>query len=152
MPQISPLSVSPTTDAIRSWVPAPFACTCKPDGWGSVCLHLVGELDFATCSPFAQALKKAQDEASIVSIDLQELTFIDCAGLAVIVNAAARAAAMETRLILVGATGQVERLLGLTGPLQAVEMVKFSKGPRRPSKGADREFRATGSRTRDLRL
>lgn len=126
MPQAPSLSVSPT-DAIRGWVPALFACTCKPDGWGSVCLHLAGELDFATCPLFEQALKEAQDDASVVSIDLQELTFIDCAGLAAIVHAATRAAAIETRLILVGATGQVERLLELTGPLRAVEVVKFGR-------------------------
>ncbi len=124
MPQIPSLSVSPT-DAVRGGVPAPFACTCKPDGWGSVCLHLVGELDIATCPLFEQALKEAQGNSSIVSIDLQELSFIDCAGLAAIVNAARRAAAIETRLILVGATGQVERLLDLTGPPRAVEVVKF---------------------------
>lgn len=126
MPQVPPLSVSPT-DAIRGWVPTPFACTCKPDGWGSVCLHLVGELDFATCPLFEQALKEAQDDASVVSIDLQELSFIDGAGLTAIVRAATRAAAFETRLILVGATGQVERLLDLTGPLRAVEVVEFNR-------------------------
>jgi anti-anti-sigma factor len=126
MPQVPPPSVSPT-DAIRGWVPAPFACTCKPDGWGSVCLDLVGELDFATCPLFEQALKEAQDDASVVSINLQELSFIDGAGLAAIVHAATRAAAIETRLVLAGATGQVERLLDLTGPLRAVEVVKFDR-------------------------
>ncbi|HEX5376232.1 MAG TPA: STAS domain-containing protein [Solirubrobacterales bacterium] len=126
MPQIPLLSVRPT-DAVRDGVPAPFACACKPDGWGSVCLHLVGELDIATCPLFEQALKEAQGNASAVSIDLQELSFIDCAGLAAIVTAARRAAALETRLILVGATGQVERLLDLTGPLRAVEVVRFGR-------------------------
>lgn len=126
MPQVPPLSVSPT-DAIRGWVPAPFACTCKPDGWGSACLHLVGELDFATCPLFEQALKEVQGDVSVVSIDLQDLSFIDCAGLAALVHAATRATALETRLILVGATGQVERLLDLTGPLRAVEVVKFGR-------------------------
>lgn len=126
MPQVPPLSVS-LTGAIRGWVPAPFSCTRKPDGWGSVCLHLVGELDFATYPLFEQPLKEAQDDANIVSIDLQDLSFIDCAGLTAIVHAATRAAAIETRLILVGATGQVERLLDLTGPLRAAEVVKFGR-------------------------
>lgn len=126
MPQVPPLPLSPT-DAIRGWVPTPFACTCESDGRGSVCLHLVGELDFATCPLFERALQEAQDDASSVSIDLQELSFIDCAGLAVIVHAATRVAAVERRLILVGATGQVERLLDLTGPLRAVEVVKSGR-------------------------
>lgn len=123
MPQSPPVSVS-ATNATRHWVPTLFACTRRPDGLGSVCLDLVGELDLATCPNFEEVLKRAQDEKRIVSVDLQELTFLDCAGLTAIVHAAARAAVMETRLILVGATGQVERLFDLTGPFQTVEMVK----------------------------
>lgn len=122
MNQFPSVSVSPT-DAIPHWTPAPFACTLRPDGWSSVCLHLVGELDLATCPRFEQVLKRAQSGKSIVSVDLQELTFVDCAGLTVIVTAARRAAVMETRLILVGATGQVERLFDLTGPFRTVEVV-----------------------------
>lgn len=122
MPHSSSVSVSPTNPT-RDWEPAPFACTPKPDGWGSVCLHLVGELDLATCPRFEQVLKQAQNDKNIVSVDLQELTFLDCSGLTAIVHAAARAAAMEARLILVGAGGQVERLFDLTGPFQTVEIV-----------------------------
>lgn len=121
MPHSSSVSVSPT-NATRHWVPTPFACTPKPDGWGSVCLHLVGELDLATCPPFEQILKQAQTDKNIVSVDLQELTFVDGAGLTAIVHAAARAAAMETKLILIGAAGQVGRLFDLTGPFQTIEM------------------------------
>lgn len=122
MPQPPSLAVRPA-DAIRPWVPAPFACTSRPDGWGSVCLDLVGELDLATCPIFEQILKDAQGEKSIVSVDLQQLTFLDCAGLTAILHAAAHATATETRLILVGATGQVERLFDLTGPFRTIEIV-----------------------------
>jgi anti-anti-sigma factor len=119
MPQSPPLS--------RQWAPVPFACTRRSDGWDSVWIQPTGELDLATCPLFEQALKEAQDDTGIVSIDLQELTFIDCAGLTAIVHAAARAAAARKRLILVGAAGQVERLLDLTGPLRTVEVVKFEQ-------------------------
>ena len=119
MPQSPPLS--------RPWLPAPFACLRGSDGWDSVWIQPTGELDLATCPLFEQALKGAQDDASVVSIDLQELTFVDCAGLTAIVHAAARAAATKKRLILVGATGQVERLFDLTGPLRTVEVVKFKQ-------------------------
>ena len=123
MSQSLPVSVSPI-GAARPWESTPFACTPRPDGWGSVCLDLVGELDLATCPLFEQVLRKAQDDKGIVSIDLQELTFLDCAGLTAIVRAGARAAVAETRLVLVGATGQVERLFDLTGPFQTFEMAK----------------------------
>jgi anti-anti-sigma factor len=127
MPKSPALSVSPT-DAICRWEPALFACTPRPNGWGSVCLHLTGELDLATCPYFEQVLREAQNDKSIVSIDLQELAFLDCAGLTAIVHGAARAALMETRLILVGATGQVGRLFDLTGPLRTVEMATLEIG------------------------
>jgi anti-anti-sigma factor len=106
-------------------MPAPFACTLKPDGWGSVWIELAGELDLMTCPLFERVLKEAQEEASIVSVDLQELTFIDCAGLTTVVVAAGRAKVAETRLILVGAVGQVKRLLCLTEMPQLIEMVEF---------------------------
>lgn len=140
MPQVPPLSLSPA-DAIPGRVPAPFACTWKPDGRGSVCLHLVGELDFATCPLFEQALKEAQDDANVVSIDLRELSFIDGAGLTVIAHAATRVATIGTRLILVGATGQVERLLDLTGPLQAVEVVELDRTHSRQTTPTAHELR-----------
>ena len=122
MPESPSVSVSPA-GATSRWAPVPFACTPRPDGWGSVCLDLVGELDLATCPSFEQILKQAQDEKSIVSVDLQQLTFLDCAGLTAIVHAAARAAATEARLILVGAAGQVGRLFDLTGPFRTIEIV-----------------------------
>lgn len=126
MSQSPLLSVDPPTK-IRQWVPAPFACARRSDGWSSVWIQPTGELDLATCPLFEQVLKEAQDDASIVSIDLQELTFIDCAGLTAVVHAAARAAATKGRLILVGAAGQVERLFDLTGPFRTVEVVKFGQ-------------------------
>jgi anti-anti-sigma factor len=116
-------SGSPTVE--RRWAPAPFSCTCKPDGWGSVWIQLVGELDLATCPSFEQALEKAQNRASIVSIDLQEVTFVDCSGLRVIVQAGGRAAATGAKLILVGPAGQVERLLSLTGPFRTIDISQF---------------------------
>lgn len=131
------LSGSPTDE--RRWAPAPFSCTCKPDGWGSVWIQLVGELDLATCPPFERALEKAQDRASNVSIDLQEVTFVDCSGLRVMVEAAARAAATETKMILVGPTGQVKRLLDLTGPFRAIDIWQFDESrSSAPAFGASR--------------
>lgn len=123
MPHPPTLPGSPTDE--RRWALAPFSCTCKPDGWGSVWIQLVGEVDLATCPPFERALEKAQDRASIVSIDLQEVTFVDCSGLRVIVQAAARAAAAGTKLTLAGPTGQVERLLDLTGPFRTIDIRQF---------------------------
>lgn len=136
----SPSSNSPT-DPTRRWALVPFACTQKPDGWGSVWIHPVGELDLATCPLFQREVEEAQDDANVVSIDLQELLFIDCAGLNVIAHAAARSAVMKAKLTLVGPTGQVKRLFGLTGLPETVEVVEFgSLQPRsssEPVKGVE---------------
>jgi anti-sigma B factor antagonist len=121
----SPSPSVSSAESARQLMPAPFACTLKPDGWGSVWIELAGELDLMTCPLFERVLKEAQEEASIVSVDLQELTFIDCAGLTTVVVAAGRAKVAETRLILVGAVGQVKRLLCLTEMPQLIEMVEF---------------------------
>ncbi len=119
--RVSPADAS--HDASHPWAPTPFACTSKPDGWGSVCLCLAGELDLATCPRFDRILMRFQNDKSVVSLDLQELSFLDGAGLTAIVRAGARASELGTKLILVGARGQVSRLLDLTGPFPAIEMI-----------------------------
>ena len=61
--------------------------------------------------------------ASTVSIDLQDLEFIDCAGLGAIVDAGERRDG--SRLILVRGSGQVDRVLRLTGLRERLEAVDF---------------------------
>jgi len=121
----SSLPSDSTAGAARQFAPPTFTCTRRPDGWSSVWIDLAGELDLATCPHFEQVLRKAQDEASIVSIDLQELSFIDGAGLRAIVTAAARGTLTKTSLTLVGPGGQVERLIDLTGLAKTVEVIEF---------------------------
>lgn len=130
MPHPSPPSGSSTGPA-RQLAPPAFSCTCRPDGWSSVWIDLVGELDLATCSRFERALREAQDEAHIVSVDLQELSFIDGAGLAAIVSAAARSTPTRASLTLVGPAGQVERLIELTGLARTVEVIEFDSAQAR---------------------
>lgn len=110
----SPLSPSPT-QAIFPWAPSPFACTCSSESRSSLSIHLSGELDHTTSPLFQRTLAEAQDNARVISVDLQDLAFIDGAGLFVIFEAAAHAVRAAAKLNLVGASGQVERLLELTG-------------------------------------
>jgi anti-anti-sigma factor len=70
-------------------------------------------------------LTEARAKSEIVSMDLHELTFIDGGGLGAIVESAPGAAGSNTRLVAVGATGQVKRLLELTGVLASIESVDF---------------------------
>ncbi len=121
---MSRVSLSPSTAARSSALPPTFACSCKADGFGSVCVHLAGELDLSTLPALRHTLREAQLGASIVSIDLQELTFIDCSALKVILEADGVAQRAGNRLILVRGAGQVDRVLKLTGILEQLEVVE----------------------------
>jgi anti-anti-sigma factor len=120
MHQVTPQK-STATGSFAS--PSPFACSWKSDGLGSAQVHLVGELDLSTLPSFRETLREAQLGAGTVSIDLQDLEFIDCAGLGAIVDADERRDG--SRLILERGSGQVDRVLRLTGLLERLEAVDF---------------------------
>ncbi|MET0558173.1 MAG: STAS domain-containing protein [Solirubrobacterales bacterium] len=104
----------------------PFACSSEADGAGAVRLYLSGELDFATLFEFRQALRAAQSNATIVELDLRSLTFIDCSALQAILDADAIAQRTGGRLVLVRGTGQVDRVMALTGLLARIEVSEDS--------------------------
>lgn len=101
----------------------PFVCACKADGSGSVCLHVEGELDLANVPAFKHALQGAQSEARTVSLDLQELALIDCSALKEVMDADAFARKTERTFVLVRGSGQVDRVMALTGLLERMEVV-----------------------------
>lgn len=133
-------SLSNSTAASTDALPLPFVCSWKQDGLGSACVHLSGELDLSTLPVFRQTLQDAQLNASTVSIDLQELAFVDCSGLGAILNASSVAQESGSRLALVRGSGQVDRVLKLTGLLGRLEIVDLS-GVSTPR--SDRGRRAT---------
>jgi anti-anti-sigma factor len=76
-------------------------------------LHVRGELDVATASDLAGALNDVLSSESTLVVDLADLTFVDAAGLRVILRAA-DACHEGGRLTLVNAR-RVSRLLELVG-------------------------------------
>lgn len=84
---------------------------------GSRQLSLSGELDLATAPPLALALNRACACGSSVVLDLSGCSFLDSSGLALIVGAwhQFEEAPGDLELLIAGATGQVERLLRITG-------------------------------------
>jgi anti-sigma B factor antagonist len=84
-----------------------------PDG---VVLVLRGELDLASAPGLAQALRDAEKTGSArLVIDLSKLTFMDCAGLRVLMLAQQIADSGARRLSLRSGPGAVRRFLELTG-------------------------------------
>ena len=127
---MSQASSSSTSEARIEFAPLPFVCDCMHDGFGSVRIHVEGELDLANVPQFRRVLRGAQSEAKIVSLDLQELSFIDCRGLAEILDADAFARREGSKLILVRGSGQVDRVMALTGVLEGLEVVDVSPAAR----------------------
>ena len=72
-----------------------------------------------------QTLRRAEQRARRIVLDLRELAFIDTSGVHVIVDGARRATAARRRLVLVRGRAQVDRVLDLTtasGDLEIVDL------------------------------
>jgi stage II sporulation protein AA (anti-sigma F factor antagonist) len=113
MPQASAVTNSPAA-SLRA-VPPRFSCTWKKGGSGAAWVHVAGELDLATSPKLRQTLHDAQLSASLVVLDLREITFIESTGVHVILDAAARIRRGAGRLILVRGPAHVDHALTLTG-------------------------------------
>jgi anti-anti-sigma factor len=100
-----------------------FSCTLKDNGLDAAWVRVTGELDIATAPELERALGYAEDRALRVVLDLRELTFMDTSGIHAIVDASASAAAAGRRLVLVRGPWQVDRVLGLSGACDSVDIV-----------------------------
>jgi anti-anti-sigma factor len=79
-------------------------------------ITLTGELDLAGVDRVTQELLQAEaTDVSEVVLDLEELTFIDSSGIAVILAADARSRADGERLRLNGGSAHVRRVFELSG-------------------------------------
>lgn len=103
--------------------PYGFECVRHEVADGTVRLALSGELDVATSPELDQALRDAQLRARIVTLDLRDLTFMECSGLSVVLTAATRARASGDRLRVVRGPASVERLFLLVGADHQLEIV-----------------------------
>lgn len=83
---------------------------------GKYVVCLKGELDLSGSPQLEAALLEAeQSHAKEIVVDLDELTFVDSSGLAVLVDAARRSATNGDQLRITAARDHVARVLRLTG-------------------------------------
>jgi anti-sigma B factor antagonist len=100
-----------------------FRCILRQSGRDVAWVRVTGELDLATVPQLEQTLGQAQLCARRVVLDLRQLTFMDCAGLHVILDASDHASQAGARLVLVRGPAPVDRVFTLTGTSEAVEII-----------------------------
>lgn len=98
---------------------APFRIRLHSTG-SAVAVIVSGELDLSTAPRLAAALDRVSRlEPEVVVVDLEEVDFMDCAGLKVLLRAADELDAADGRsLEVTGARCQVRKLFELTGTEQ----------------------------------
>jgi len=107
---------------------------------GYVIVDVAGEIDIATVARLRECLFGLAVSGCPLVADLDQVSFMDAAGLGVLVGAARRAAASGGSLHVVCARRQIRRLFGLTGldrqiPLartlaEAMESLAAAQDPR----------------------
>ena len=96
---------------------------------GGLRVTLAGELDLLSVPSAVDALRDGHQRAGDVVLDLRELTFMDAAGLAVIVNAGHRARRAGHRFVIHARSPAVLRLLELARAGRTLEIVVDDPGP-----------------------
>jgi anti-sigma B factor antagonist len=99
-------------------------------------MRVGGELDLAGVPRVGADSGDALGSARLIVVDLRRLTFIDSAGIRLILGAEAAARRSARRLLIVRGPAQIDRLfdlVGLSDRLQAVDLK-----PLRPSAQAER--------------
>ena len=91
-----------------------FRCTLRQSGGDAAWVRVIGELDIATAPQLEQTLRKAQLRARRVVLDLRQLTFIDCAGINVLLATRRRARLEGGSLRVLRASPRVLRIIALT--------------------------------------
>ena len=100
--------------------PPPFSVSSKSEG-RSALVTVGGDLDMATAGILEDLLQSMMSYTNTILLNTDDVTFVDCAGWHAVTSAAATLRARGGSLVVVAASKQVRRLVGLLGPL-GVEM------------------------------
>ncbi|OZM70117.1 hypothetical protein CFN78_26970 [Amycolatopsis antarctica] len=86
-------------------------------GAATTVLEVTGEVDLSTADQLAEAIDAAAsaDEVELVTVDLAGVSFMDSAGLRVLVSGMKQADARGAKLVVAGPQPQVRKVFELTG-------------------------------------
>jgi anti-sigma B factor antagonist len=100
-----------------------FVCTWRQEGETAASVQVSGELDMATVPQLGCALADAFAHALLVVVDVSAVSFMDTSSLDVLLAAAKRARNSGGRMVMVGASRQIETVLEITGLRDALGTV-----------------------------
>ena len=96
-------------------------------------IRAAGELDLAAREPLAELLQQQQLAGRrVISLDLSEVTFLDCSCVGVIVTAHHRFLELRGLLVLTHVNARVARILRATGLEDGLFIAPTSARPSRP--------------------
>jgi anti-sigma B factor antagonist len=90
----------------------------------TILVKVSGEVDLSTAPALAQELRHALQGDRRVVVDLEKVEFLDCAGLRVLLSAAALHDPARPRMSVTPGPRQVQKLYELTGADQVLNIVK----------------------------
>ena len=104
--------------------PEPFRIEIHP-GHGLGVVLPIGELDLATAGSLRDVMiEHARREPEVLVIDLGRLSFMDCSGVRILLEAHARARQTDRRVEVVCPRGQVRRLLSVSAADLELDLVE----------------------------
>lgn len=103
----------------------PGAFMARTQGAGAwAVVTLTGELDLAAVDAAERELARAERGRVLVLLDLRAVSFMDSAGLHMMMNAARRSAERKRRLVLLYPPRPVRRVFEVTGTIDHFEIVR----------------------------
>jgi anti-sigma B factor antagonist len=96
----------------------------------AILLAASGDLDLAATEPAESELRSAETaDPKLIVFDLDRVEFIDSSGLRVLLLAAARASEEDRRFVVARASGQVKRVIEMTGGDKLFELAPALPDP-----------------------
>ncbi len=112
-------AVDPTPAVVVSLISATPFYASTTMGHRAATVRVAGELDMTTAPELDQVLDRAGAGGRTVLLDLDETTFVDSAGIRVLLASAQRLTDQGGGVRLIAASPAADRILRLTGVLEA---------------------------------
>jgi anti-sigma B factor antagonist len=131
---MSAVSTVPTPKTSGHWpAPPPFLCTTRMGGAQAAWIHVAGELDLLTAPQLKRTLRDAQLHNRVVVLDMRDVSFIDSAGLHLLLAASQQVKPDGTQLRVIPSP-VVSRMLGLGGGRWQIPTIDLAEAESAPSR------------------